>query len=532
MTKNQTGPLKNHIFNFKSCFHGGLIKENAEKYGLCEEDILDFSANLNPFKTPFDHPEYGLDFLKLAKEAYFDAYNYPDNRYVEFRKAAAYFINTKGLDEKNIIPGNGSTEIIRLFCQCVLDAGDKVIIPDPTFGEYEIQCRIQDAEIVSIPQEKIETITEQELVGIGAKILFVCNPNNPTAVLRQKKDLEILAEKCRNAGTVLFVDEAFIELADPDQSVCDLTLDNKYVFVMRSLTKCFSIPGIRLGFGVAHSEIAEALNHARLAWNISPLQEKVAVALLSMEGGVHSDYLKKSRELIQKEAAFLKHELSKIWGIETGAATTNFLLVDISKRTVKSTELVERFAKNGVLIRNCVSFKGMDENYVRIAVRVRFENEKFIQTVSKVFDDWAKDFASNELKSALDTHRSGLVQNKRETCEYYPCHFEGQDCTFCYCPFYPCKDERSGGKFIKSSKGNGEVWSCVDCYIPHIPSVVDKMMAGLLEEKDTEEILRHEREEIIRPILEEKDGEKILALCRKIREENKKSVKTKKEKQA
>ncbi|MDR0767765.1 MAG: aminotransferase class I/II-fold pyridoxal phosphate-dependent enzyme [Methanosarcinales archaeon] len=526
-------PLKKYIQNFQGCFHGGLIKENAEKYGLSEYEILDFSANLNPFKTPFDHPEYGLDFLKLAAESYSESYNYPDNRYLKFREAAASFLNSGiavgsnvRLTKENIIPGNGSTEIIRLFCQCVLNEGDKVIIPYPTFGEYEIQCRLQNAEIVYIPQEQVETLTAEELKEIGAKILFICNPNNPTAVLRKREELMRLAEICEKSETVLFMDEAFIELSDPDLSVCDLIADNKFIFIMRSLTKCFSIPGIRLGFGAAHPEVAEALNNARLSWNLSPLQENVGAVLMTMNDGVNSDYLKKSRELILKEAVFLKGELDKVWGIKTGAATTNFLLVDISERTIKSTELAERFAKNGILIRNCISFKGLGEDYVRIAVRTRPENEKFIKTLSVVFDEWAKDFADSELKSALTIHKKGLQQNKRESCEYYPCHFEGQDCTFCYCPFYSCQDERGGGKFVQSSKG-GQVWSCVDCYIPHIQPVVEKMLEGLMEEGDTEKILKRQREEILLPIMEERDENNVLSMCRKIKEEKEKNPKSK-----
>ena len=539
MTDKPSNPLKDHIQTFRGCLHGGLIKASAEKYGLAESEILDFSANLNPYKTPFDHPEYGLDYTVLAQEAYFESYNYPDNRYIKFRDTAAFFLNSglsvganeaKKLTREHIVPGNGSTEIIRLFCQCVLNDGDKVIIPYPTFGEYEIQCRIQNAEIVSIPQEKIETITEEELNEIGAKILFVCNPNNPTAVLRKKEELIALAEKCKKTGTVLFMDEAFIELADPAQSIFELIHDNKFLFIMRSLTKDFEIPGIRLGFGAAHQEVAGALNNARLSWNLSPLQENVAVAFLSMEGGINSDYLQKSRELILTEVNFLKTELSKIWGFKPGVATTNFLLIDISERTVKSTELVERFAKNGILIRNCISFEGLGENYIRIAVRTRPENERFIKTVSIVFNEWAKDFADNELKAAVTTHKSGQQQNKRETCEYYPCHFSGQDCTFCYCPFYPCEDDRGGGKYVQSSKG-GQVWSCANCYIPHISSVVERMMEGLLADGEgTEEILKREWEEIILPIMEEKDEEGVLALCRKIKEENDKNPRPKKEK--
>ncbi|MDV0447614.1 Histidinol-phosphate aminotransferase [Methanosarcinaceae archaeon Ag5] len=519
MTKKASHPLKENIRNLKCCFHGGLIKENSEKYNIPEQDILDFSANLNPFGTPFDHPEYGLDYMQLAADALKESVNYPDNRYLEFRNAAASFLNKPNITFENIIPGNGSTEIIRLFCQCVLDEGDKVIIPYPTFGEYEIQCRLQNAEIIYVPTKSIYDLTEEELSA--AKIIFICNPNNPTAVLRKREDLLQLAKKCARAKTVLFMDEAFIELSDPEESLCDIAAENDYVFVMRSLTKCFALPGVRLGFGVASKNIADALNRARLSWNLSPLQEKMGAAFLSMPGGVNSDYLQKSREMILGEANYLKDELSKVWGFEPGVATTNYLLIDISKRTLDSSAMAARFAGHGILIRDCISFKGLETDYIRIAVRTRDENVRFVQTVSKVFDEWAKEFAEYELQNTLANHKRGGRQNERETCGYYPCHFEGQDCTFCYCPFYPCGDERTGGTYVYSTKRNGKIWSCTDCYIPHISSVVDKMLDGLMEDGETEDLLKKEWQEIIVPILEERDDNTILAYCRKIKADKK-----------
>ncbi|WNY27393.1 aminotransferase class I/II-fold pyridoxal phosphate-dependent enzyme [Methanolapillus ohkumae] len=520
MTQKASNPLKENIQNLKGCLHGGLIKESSEKYNIPERDILDFSANLNPYGTPFERQAGLSDYAQLAAEALQESVNYPDNRYLEFRCAAASFLNQKNVAADNIIPGNGSTEIIRLFCQCVLNDGDKVIIPYPTFGEYEIQCRLQNAEIIYVPTESVYTLTEEQLRE--AKIIFICNPNNPTAVLRKREDLLRLAEKCARAQTVLFMDEAFIELSDPDQSLADIAAENNFVFVMRSLTKCFALPGIRLGFGVASKNVADALNRARLSWNLSPLQEKTGAAFLSMKGGVHSEYLTKSRKMILTEANYLKEELSKVWGFEPGVATTNFLLIDIRKRTLTSSEMVERFARHGILIRDCISFKGLGTDFIRIAVRTREENIRFIQTVSKVFDEWAKEFAENELQNTLKTHktgeRTGGRKNERETCEYYPCHFEGQDCTFCYCPFYPCKDERTGGTYVHSSKRNAKIWSCTDCYIPHITSVVEKLLDGLMEDEETDKLLQKEWQEIILPILEEKDDDSVLSYCRKIKD--------------
>lgn len=523
MSENARNPLKKYIRDLVPSLHGGLISVYAEKYQIDEKDILDLSASLNPYGSPFDHPEYGLSYETLSKEAYVDAFNYPDNRYPAFRKAAADFLGFDNIGPENIVPGNGSTETVRLFAQCVLSEGDKVIIPYPTFGEYEIQCRMQNVEVVDVPLADIPSISEEILAD--AKILFICNPNNPDGRLWTRDELIALADKCEKCKTVLYVDEAFIELADPAQSIADLAASRNYVFVMRSLTKAFALPGIRLGFGVASKEVADSLNAARLSWNLSPLQEKTAAAVMSMDGGVNSDYLKRSRDFIMREGAFLKEKMEGIWGFEPGVLTTNFLLVDISRRTIKSTEMTERLAAHGVLVRNCASFKGMEDNYIRLAVRTQAETMRLLQALSDVFREWAQEFADNELKNNVRSRQSGNAQNNsRETCEYYPCHFRGQDCTLCYCPFYPCEDERTGGVFIKSSRGNGQVWSCTHCYIPHMTAVADKIMDYLMvDEDETGVMIKKAWADVIVPIVEERDAEKILEQCRRIRAEKEKN---------
>ncbi|MBO4302826.1 threonine-phosphate decarboxylase [Methanosarcinaceae archaeon] len=516
MSENNHNPLKKYIQDLTPSLHGGLVRVYAEKYHLDEKDILDLSASLNPYGSPFDHPEYGLSYEKLSEEAYDEAFNYPDNRYLLFRKAAASFLGSADIGPDNIIPGNGSTETIRLFTQCVLNEGDRVIIPYPTFAEYEIQCRLQKAEVVYVKIDDVPDISDDLLKS--ARILFICNPNNPDGRLWTRGQLIALAEKCRRCETVLYVDEAFIELADPSQSIADIAVSDNYIFVMRSLTKAFALPGIRLGFGVASKEIADALNTARLSWNLSPLQEKAGAALMSMEGGVYSDYLEKSRQLIREEGAFLKEKLGAIRGFETGVLTTNFLLVDISRRMIGSSEIVERLAARGVLVRNCASFKGMGDSCIRVAVRTRPESLRLLEALNVVFKEWAQDFADNELRSHIQERLKGNNRNNsRETCQYYPCHFRGQDCTLCYCPFYPCKDERTGAEFIISNRTGEHIWSCTDCYIPHITSVADRIMDYLMAGEDTDAMLRKAWQEVIIPILEERDDDRILEECRNIR---------------
>ncbi|MCC7576246.1 MAG: histidinol-phosphate aminotransferase family protein, partial [Methanomethylovorans sp.] len=299
-------PVREHLLKVQPCKHGGLVKKKSQQYGIPESQLLDASASLNPYGTPFDHPYTGLDMDNILYTALKRMGQYPDNRYLEFRSAAARFIG-KGMTAENIIPGNGSSEIIRLVAETVIEEGDIVLIPSPTFSEYEQQCSIFGAEIRYIEQDLLPDVPDDILKD--ARLLFVCNPNNPTGKLFGREELMALIEKCRENNVVLFVDEAFIELADPSQTIVDLVESNDHLFIQRSLTKAFAIPGIRMGFGVASAKIATLLNNARLSWNLGCVAEEVSTALMNMEGGCYSRYLMESREMIKKEREFLMQKL-------------------------------------------------------------------------------------------------------------------------------------------------------------------------------------------------------------------------------
>ena len=421
---------------------------------------------------------------------------YPDNRYLEFREAAARFVG-HGVTPQNIIPGNGSTEIIRLVVECVVEKGDTVLFPWPTFGEYELQCQIMGARSEYSKEEDVETLPNEVLER--AKILFICNPNNPTGKLRTKEEIKALAERCRNHGTLLFVDEAFIELSDPSQSVADLAVINNYVFVLRSLTKDFAMPGIRMGFGVATPEMAEILNAFRLSWNLGTVANVIGTALLNIEDGINNPYLEKARALIREEGEKLKAKLDKIRGFKAGEVNVNFILVDISKFILNSSELSACLAARGVLIRDCVSFRGLEKEYIRVAVRNAEENDKLVTAIGDVISQWGKEQAKNELQNVIE-NASEMGIEGRKTCEYYPCHFEGQNCTFCFCPFYPCENECTKGKWITSSGGR-KVWSCIDCHIVHNKEIARKILDILMQKGDADELVKIAWKKVVEPSL-------------------------------
>lgn len=442
------------------CIHGARLSENARVSGRNADDLLDFSVNLNPLGPP----------KKLLGGIFQDISKYPDNGYPEFKKAAADSLNVL---PENIVPGNGSSELIRLFAETVIEPGDKVLIPSPTFGEYEFQCRLFGAEIEYIDYRKIINVNPG-----GYKAVFLCNPNNPTGNLLRRSDVIEMAKKCTQSETFLFVDEAFIELSDPRESIADMAASCDFTFVLRSLTKTYAVPGLRIGFAVASHDFAGLLDNARLHWNMNSAASAVGERLLRK----NQEYIEKSLGLIRKEREWLTSRLGGIRGFKPIPSDTNFILIDAGDFGINSRELTARMLKHGIIIRDCASF-GL-ENHIRVAVRKRSENRKLILAFSRVIVEWGNELAKKEIGRALE---KGVAARSRIDCEYYHCHFEGQDCTFCFCPFYPCGDIRTGGEHIIKSTG-GTVWSCAGCNLIHRGDVAEKVLGALMEGKMLKDI--------------------------------------------
>jgi threonine-phosphate decarboxylase len=345
------------------CYHGGRAREAALSFS---NEPLDFSASINPLGCPDISEVLCTEMERLG--------HYPDNTYMEFRRAAATYI---GVDPVNIVPGNGSSEIIRLFAETTLNDGDRAIIPFPTFGEYENQSRLFGARTERIKLDHNGFVGLDNATLKDAKVLFICNPNNPTGLLLPKGRIEELARRCENSETFLLVDEAFIELSDPDQTVAALAREMDYLVVMRSLTKSFGVPGLRLGYGVTNSTLSEIMNRARIPWSISSIASAAAVQLFKQ-----TDHLNKARALVSAELVWLTDELERL-GLKPQRSMVNFILVDIEPSGLSSSELAMRMMAEGILIRDCQSF-GLGERYIRVAVRDRDENTRLVAALKRV----------------------------------------------------------------------------------------------------------------------------------------------------
>ena len=351
-----TFTIRNDNLGLTPCVHGGRSVEVQETLG----DVFDFSANFNPLFFP------NLD--RIISNSLSSVRAYPDNRYRRFREAVANYLN---VDPDIVVPGNGSVELIRSVTSAVLSTGDKAVIPAPTFDEYEYACKLCGAEITLLPIWHVENFIRELKVLLSEediKMVFLCNPNNPTGRLLSRDQMSEIADSCREKGTILFVDEVFIELSDPSQSAIYVDYDN--IFVLRSLTKSFSIPGLRVGYGLAPYTLSSTLNCLRIPWNLNSIAAVVSALLLSD----CERFLQASRNIVARERRRLTEKLSAIAGIHPLKSEANFVMADVSTTGLSSTELARKLLAHGFLIRDCSSFKLTKNNYIRLAVH--FERRK------------------------------------------------------------------------------------------------------------------------------------------------------------
>ncbi len=359
--------VRKELVDTELCAHGGKLGEIARRTGIDEASLIDFSVNLNPYM-----PDGARE---AAKRAFDSIYSYPDNHYDRFRESAARFA---GVRSENIVPGNGSMEIIRLVAESIIEKGDIVAIPCPTFGEYEQQCRLFGAGIRYI---RFSEIVNKEYWHMkGCMAAFFCNPNNPDGRLLPAQDMEDIVRFCLENDIAAIVDEAFIDLADPAQSVAKLVDEYDNLLVMRSLTKCFAIPGLRLGFGIASKDTADVLNRARLTWNLDSIAAEVGIYFMDSADA----RLMVSRTYIKREREWLMGRIGAIKGMKPLPASANYFLLDVSGTGMTSGEFTEKMLGEGIVVRDCSSFSMLGDSYVRLAVRSREDNQRLVAALEKV----------------------------------------------------------------------------------------------------------------------------------------------------
>jgi threonine-phosphate decarboxylase len=319
--------------------HGGTGKRQREN---TKKNVLDFSASINPFPPLF---EWRCDPAILT--------DYPDDSYTELKRQIAAAFNRTA---EEICVGNGSIELIRVFCSVALKGKENTFFTEsPTFGEYALSAFLAGAHKVTDPRK--------------ADVSFICNPNNPTGVLLKRSEMIHRLVAMKSHEGLLFCDEAFIELSDPAQSMAEVRDPN--LFVLHSLTKSFSVPGIRFGYGFGDPDMIERIEITRPPWSVNAFAEAYAI-----EAFKHRGELAASRIAITQERDRLAHEINAL-GMHCHPSSANFILVEYGRNVAS---LCAALARHNILVRDCTSFEL--PTCIRIAVRTREENQVLLEGLS------------------------------------------------------------------------------------------------------------------------------------------------------
>jgi threonine-phosphate decarboxylase len=367
--------VRDNVKNLKPCVHGAEVLGAAEESGLFPQDILDFSSSVNPLGP-------SKRALDAAKVAFSQIAAYPDSNSKELRQVLA---NHFGIKKENIVVGNGSTELMYLFAEVFMRKGDRAVMPAPTFGEYASAVCKTGESIKFVKLGKTFTIEPESFKRdiIGAKLVFLCNPNNPTSMLISQEILKDIIETSLAQNALVFLDEDFLEFVEDEKSLSMINKIDKYpnLFVLRSFTKIYGLTGLRVGYGIANPEIINFLSSAKIPWNVNCIAQAAAVAALKDER-----HLQVTLELIKKEKEWLMGEFGKFGGFKFTMPDANFFFIDVRKSGFKAAKLKSEMLKQGILIRDCTSFKGLDEFYIRVAVKTHQENEKMLNAFKRIIE--------------------------------------------------------------------------------------------------------------------------------------------------
>ncbi len=346
--------------------HGGNIWEISKKYSIPVEDIIDFSASINPLGPPKGIKKKinsSLDFMAA----------YPDPESSELKEELARY---HGIPVENILLGNGSTELLYLLPRAL--GMNRVLVVEPSFSEYENSLEAACCKVDSFITREEDGFEPKvnllfSILKDGYDALYLCNPGNPAGTFFVKNKVITIAEECQRFNTLLILDEAFIDFVE-EESIKKEVIELNNTVVIRSMTKFFAIPGLRVGYIITSRGIIDRLRPYRHPWAIN-----IPAMMAGIEALRNRSFREKTLRWMHKEKKFLFSGLKEIRWLKPFSSSVNFFLLKILSRNLTAPLLQEVLIRRGILIRDCSSFIGLGNKYFRVAVKKRKGNRLLIE---------------------------------------------------------------------------------------------------------------------------------------------------------
>lgn len=358
--------------------HGGNIWAVAKDLGLDAKDLIDFSASVTPLGLSPKARELIRDAIDLLS-------NYPDPSAHELIEALSAY---HGIDGKYIAVGNGSSELLYMLPR--VKRPKKALIVEPAFGEYARSlelagCRVEKFQCQEIDHFMIDTqrLIDRLTGGDGFDILYMANPASPTGVLTPLGDMVRILKACEESGVIFVVDEAFCDFVEDGSVKSMVTLSDSLV-VLRSMTKFFSLAGLRLGVLIAPHDIARKVADEMVPWSINSLAMAAGVGSLKDRG-----HIKKVREWFAGEARFMREALASIEGVTIYPSSANFFMLKIDPLYGTGPVLRDKLLDDRIIIRALSEFRGLGDDFIRVSIRTREDNIFLIERLKAALGELA-----------------------------------------------------------------------------------------------------------------------------------------------
>ncbi|VUT25651.1 MAG: Aspartate aminotransferase [Candidatus Methanolliviera sp. GoM_asphalt] len=357
--------IRKALEEIKEYVPGKNIDEVASRYGIDERDIIKLSSNENPYPP-------SKRVIETIKSSAGKINLYPYNEKKLYAAVSEYI----GLPEENVFLSAGADGVLDTLMRVFIEAGDRVIIPIPTFSYYEITSIVHGAIPLFLKMDDNFSISSDEILKNAkrskkAKMTIICSPNNPTGNIFPKNELIKILDAFDG---IVILDEAYAEFSN--YTYIDLVDRYDNLIVLRTLSKAFGIAGMRVGYALLPEWIKKACLKVATPFSIGYLSIEAAYGALN-----DLEYLECVVDKIKEGRRYLEDNIP----FKTFPSEANFVLVDVSP--LESSFVMEELMKKGLIVRDCSSFRGVGKNFIRISVGREVDNRRVVDASKEIFEE-------------------------------------------------------------------------------------------------------------------------------------------------
>ncbi|XME03182.1 pyridoxal phosphate-dependent aminotransferase [Lachnospiraceae bacterium C1.1] len=357
-------------------FHGSDLEKIEKIYGIKKEEVISFSANVNPLGISPSLRETLSEHLDAIQ-------SYPDREYTLLRSVIADY---SGTVKDNIIVGNGSTELISIIIE--LKKPRRAMILGPSYSEYEREVTLSGGKSLYFPlkEENDFVLDKADLVSHlneDIDMLIICNPNNPTSTCIPARTLRSILDTAKTLDIFVVVDETYIEFTENMEEIEGIPLTRYYnnLFIIRGVSKFFASPGLRLGYAVTgNQDLIREINTKKNPWTINSLAE-IAGKLMFTD----KKYIEETKKIIFGERKRICSMLDdmKDLGLKYYKPGANFVLCKLERDDVTADSLFDHCIRSKMMIRNCCTFPFLDNHYFRFCFMQPEDNDRLIAKIKE-----------------------------------------------------------------------------------------------------------------------------------------------------